>query len=420
MTIRISKKWNDEIFEPALSEWNKTARSKVKSFVLFLLNEQRESNLEGVKKAAKLPTVEVPTSLFASALKSPKTRVKLRQWIVDSGIAVKDDSWVSTGLSEQLHTPVRCNRWHITESEYSHKKTVEVEYVVGENIVRMAVERIKDAEGLKVGEQTFTGQWAVDEFHAGSLSFSDLVKVGQVAKRAKNGPIVKVNRTYDAVALCPKNLRSKCFNGIKEVFDISAACTICAPLAASYLGWNVEFDEFKWDEWTANLQNGETADPYKEIWDRMDKVPGAKWTESTRKTVKRDLQVVLNGDLDVVYEMNSAYKGYEWDNYDARLYHCRKMQWSVYEAVRRINPDLRMAADRCRGEKGEFFRLTTKGEKAIMETLVKELNARGIKAHRVHDALWSNDERLTDKTTARKLVGEILGRYSIRRLFQND
>lgn len=427
MTLTISKDYADRL-DKALQDWRAgPTRERIRAIVLDLLRIQRESPVRGRKLAADADVVLVSSELVRSLLPDSKTRAKFWKWIVAKNLVRKDGSWVSTSLGKSINRDARCNGWHITEPDCALVclETTRMEYDPALAIYGRYRDAILTAEGSIVDGECFTGKWAIADYENGRIDWAAIKEVAKIAKsiihpRKETGKVSC--RDFDTITMACKALRPKCFvnpstgAGLVEVFDIPGAITVTARIAASYLCPDKYGHDGGLPFWADNMANGISKDPYKAIYDAVLALDpktavfgrDAKWCKSVRKTIKMDVQVVSNCD--------SAYLAKCEDAYAARLQGGRpainlRRQWLVWQGMRRSNEYLWRAVLRCKrnGAKDAFYRLHTLGEKMVMSALLDWGKHQGVNFHRVHDAIWCSDERVTG-LSERDLL-KVIGRY---------
>ena len=432
--IEVNKEWYETRLSPALLDWKAgVPREKAKGIVLGLLKLQRECGKTGQKNVLGQAVVSVSSRMVSAFYRDYASQKKFTHWVTKHGLVFKDRSWLNEGLAKELHRETRCDSWHITEPAFGKKKKVTVRYDDNYGIYGIYRKAILKAEGTKVDDaHCFHGEWAIDSYSDGNLPWSDFIEVGKAAHNVIKGQAKTKGpscRVFDAVSMCKKTLRGRCFtdadgNESKEVFDIPAAITFTAPLAMAAFGMSA-FDDVELWNWAYDLSTGTSADPYKHIWrfvydvDAKTNAYGAaqKWTKGVRKTVKMDLQCVSNCNLDYLRECKEEYHRF-FANMGIpdtpRIHQNKRRQWLLYHAALKANKPFGTAvrATKVGGISDAFYRLHTFGEKMIMNLLIKEFKARGIVVHRVHDALWSADKRLTGLTD--KQMDVVVGRIVMR------
>ncbi len=424
MKIKVSKKWYEERLTPALLQWRAgAAREKAKSIILDLLKVQRECGKQGVKNLFGRPVVSVSSRMVSAWYRDYASQKKFIHWVESTGLVLKDRHWVNLDLAKEIGLEPCCDSWHVTEADFSGSK-IEVRSNDTHGLFSIYKKAIDKAEGTKVDDaHFFHGRWAVDSYVAGKMSWTNFVEVGKAAHNVIKGEAKTKGpscRVFDAVSMCKKTLRGRCFtdadgNESKEVFDIPAAITFTAPLALAAFGLS-GFADKDVCEWATALSTGATKDPYETSFQKALELDpktnvfgtGKKWTKATRKKVKIDFQVVSNCDLDYMAKCDDAYNGYLDGNYNVSRN--KRRQWLIWHAIREANKPFAdsIVATKTSGVKDAFYRLHTTGEKMIINVVIKELGKRGIVVHRVHDALWSADKRLTALTD--KQIDALIGR----------
>lgn len=430
----VNKKWLDKLLDTAQA-FRKGPREKFITYVVSLLQQQRDNNwdgchLKGVKNAKGLDVVEVPTKSFNKVFTDSPSRTKARKLIFDNGLAIKDGSYLTTQLADELNEEARCNCWHITEpdKQYDGKK-VPVK-LTSTNVELIDIEQIRkdliESEGKAVDAgNIFRGVWALEAVQRGELEWERFSRVYSVSKMVVEGRVIEKGcRVYDAYTALNRDLRDKCFvnsctgKGVAEAIDLNAAITITTRIAAIALGL-VDGTTQEIYDWCDRLINGTADDEYKRIWegiwtwDAHVNVYGGrgKWTKGVRNKVKQDVQVLCNADDEYIDKCKAAWEKRTWVK-ESWKWRTLCNQWALYNAIRITLPTLYEAIVVCRatGKHDAFFRINTLGEKLLMDTLSKRFGEQGIVVHRVHDALWSSDERLTrlGKAEVSKLVGTII------------
>lgn len=414
MKIKISEEFYMKR-QQALLDWKPGApRIKADSIILGLYKAQKECGKKGLKNLHGKVVVSVSDRMIQAWYPDPTSQKKFRNWVVKWGLVEKDRSWLNASLAKEDGKQPYCDSWHVTAGDCKGKM-IEVEFDDNFGLFGIYKKAIIKAEGKQVDEaHSFHGMWAIDAYAEGKLTFCDFIEVGKAAHNCLKGKVKKgvSCRVFDAVALCKKELRSKCFSGMVEVFDIPGAVTFTAPLAMAAFGMT-SFSDKDAINWATDLAFGASSDPYKRIWKAIyDIDPNTnaygvdhKWTKAIRKTVKMDLQCVANCNLEYISECKEAYEGF-FNN------HCvqqnKRRQWLLLNAIFKANKPLldAIAATKKSGIKDAFYRLHTFGEKMVMNVIIKELKKMGIVVHRVHDALWTSDKRVTQE-----LIGKVLLRF---------
>lgn len=445
MKMLVNKVWYNKLVECSL-EWNHGAREKFVSFILCLLKEQREGdadghNLKGVKNAKGLDVVEVSDKKVANTFSKPLSRIKARRLIFANGLAIKDGSWVSTKLADRLNDSPRNGCWHITEADKEYRgERVEVEFTDKYGCFFHFGEykaAVRAAEGKYVNAtDVFHGMWVLDAYERGEVTWFDFASVARSAQKVLEPPTESKDcRIYDAVALMNHDLRGKCFvnaetgQGMQELFDIPAAITIDAKIAAIALGI-VTGDDNILQTWADQLlRDGVPLDPYKKMfdgiwewdkkatvfreWDADKRVFKERcWTPAVRKDFKVSFQVVDNNTASYLKECCAVYYGKKRvKRPDKRM--CMKRTWAIYKGLERTDKVLFDIVNICSvtGFKDAFYRLHTLGEKMIMDTMIEVFTNAGHTVHRVHDALWTTDKALIDAGPEKitRNVGRIIG-----------
>lgn len=428
-TISISINFNERLNE-ALLDWRSGAsREKAKSIILGLLQLQRECGKMGQKNAFGQAVVSVSSRMISAFYGDYASQKKFRHWVIQHKLVLKDRSWLNQSLAKALNKEIRCDSWHITETKDG--KRIEVQYEENFGLYGIYKRNIEQAQGKAVdAAHHFEGTWAIKDYNSGKLPWSDFIEVGKAAHNILKGKVKSDSpscRVFDAVSLCKKSLRGRCFvdaqgKESKEVFDIPGAITTTAPLGFSaLLGKPSTYRDENLHTWAHNLSVGSASDPYKQIWKKIYEIdPNTnaygtkKWTKAVRKTLKMDIQCVANCDLEYLMKCKKEYHKF-FDNLDIPdngVYQNKRRQWLVWNAIRKANKPLAEAIMWCKasGVKDAFYRLHTMGEKILMNAIIADLKKMGITVHRVHDAIWTSDERLTslNETQMQKLVGMII------------
>ena len=418
--IQLSRHFWEGTFQPALLQWKAgKTREKVKSIVLEMLFRQRKEGHCGHKRLINERCIDVPAWMIREMFADSASQVKFTKWVISTGLVIKDRSWVSCTVAKATGMVPRCDSWHIADPDDSERITVDFYESFG--LFGVYSKALRQAEGMKVQADEFHGVWAIEDYEGGKMSWGDFVEVGNCARNLIKGNTKQKGpsfRVYDAFAMCKKDLRRKCFlgstgRGVEEFSDISGAATFTSTLAAAALGYTSVTDKDV-IRWANHLSWGEPHDPYEQLFNGIKAIDPRtncyrKWDKATRKTLKMDFQCIANCDLAYLRDCGRAYRDY----FNKKKVNANKRrQWLVWKSIEKVNKPLydcilRTKASEC---KGAFFRLHTMGEKMIMEELLKAFNAAGICVHRVHDALWTSDERLlkAGKEQAGKIVGDLI------------
>ena len=440
MKVTVNKRWYEEQLIPASMQWRAgNAREKFVGVVLSLLLVQRESKKTGIKKASSKTVIPVSERMLESIYLFNDSRKKFRRLVLeDFNLIVKDDSWISKSLADKFGYEPRCNTWHITEPDFKGE-VIEIDFNPNTcNLYSTYKKKILETEGTKVNStDEFRGVWAVDAYEKGELSYSDFIEVGKVASNIQKGKVIGKEpscRVFDAVSLCKKTLREKCFVnsstgvGMKEVYDISGAISITAPLALAVLNKG-DYDDSNLYAWALNQSQGKKFDPYEKIFKSMLELDSRdpyksnrEWNSSVRKTLKMDVQCVLNSDEE--YMTRSKLVHDKKIKVNSKEYFRLSRQYLVFEAIKQVNKSLALGAEECRknGIKGNFYRLHTLGEKVIIDTIVKVFKSNGATVHRVHDAIWTTDGRLVSasENQVKMMIGMIFINFLEKKMDYND
>ena len=431
-TIEVNQRWFEERLVPALNEWKKgSPREKAKSVILGLLKLQRECGKTGQKNALGQSVVSVSSRMISAFYRDYASQKKFTHWVTQFGLVLKDRSWLNSGLAKELHRETRCDCWHLTEP--TRGKKLEVQYDDNFGLYGIYKRNIQEAQGQAVDEaHHFEGKWALKEYDAGKMPWVDFIEVGKAAHNVLKGQVKSGSpscRVFDAVSMCKKALRGRCFvdakrNESQEVFDIPGAITTTAPLAFSAMGKS-SYSDKDLHNWAYNLSTGAASDPYKQIWKRIYEIDpntnaygeSHKWTKAVRKTLKMDIQCVCNCDLGYLMECKKEYhKFFDSmgipDKDKPFIHQNKRRQWLVWHAIRKANKPLAEAILWCKasGIKDAFYRLHTCGEKILMNAIISDFKKMGITVHRVHDAIWTSDKRLTslNEIQMQKLIGKMV------------
>jgi len=429
MKITVQKAWYCKL-QDAKSEWNKRAGEKFESIVLGLLKRQREGTsegkLKGTKNAIGLDVVPVSQGEVELIYSDHASQAKFRKLMSDYHLAIKDGSWVAPSLAHQLDTDPKCNTWHITEPDSTEgntsDETIEVEFSDCYGVFKKFPQyrkSILEADGTPINNTTdiFQGIWAIKDYDNGDLKWYDFMAVGQVAEKVLNPPKQKDCRVYDAIALCKKELRPKCFInsitkiGMREFADIPAAITITARVGALGLGITSATDD-DLIQWAKSLDAGTNEDPYEKIyngiwkWDpkctayrdfdpKKHAYGPKKDFQSIRKIVKLDLQYVCNNSGENLKRCAAIYYGKLKCKHGGEYQRARRC-WALYKSLEVTYKPLWEVVNLCNrsGQKDAFYRIHTLGEKTIMDSVADEARKNGFSLHRVHDAFWTTDENL--------------------------
>ena len=425
-TILINKKWNDEVLIPAISQFRtNTAREKVKTFILELLRRQREEPTSGYKLLKDKATVEVPARQIEGVFSDSRTRKKVRRILEQFDVVKKDNSWISQDLSDKLCREPRCNSWRITEPDHPGKHRIEVEYDEDLAILGLYKKEIEQAENKPVNAtDIFKGKWAVEDYNKGKMKYADFIQVGRVAHNINKGVCKPKNpsaRVYDAVALCKKKLRPLCFvnkntgKGMQEIWDINAAIHITATIGYAGLYAKTkhinDIDVVCFGDYISD----KPKDWYKTVFEEMlqfSKVDyyqtNRKWNKSARKTMKVDCQVVFNCDSAYLAKAKSAYECIKDKNVRKSVHFAKSeffrlvRQYCIYLSIQEFAKRNvwdrtffeTIQASKNSSEKSTFYLLHTFGEKMLLTPIIRTLKDRGYTVHRVHDALWTTDNKL--------------------------
>lgn len=403
------------MLEEALLDWKAgSPREKARSISLGSIKAQREGGKKGLKNLHGKAVLPVSDRMIQAWYSDAASQKKFRNWVVKWGLVVKDRSWLNASLAKEDGKQPYCDSWHFTADDFKGKM-IEVEFDDNFGLFGIYKKAIIKAEGTQVDEaHSFHGKWAIDSYAEGKLAFCDFIEVGKAAHNCLKGKVKKgvSCRVFDAVALCKKELRSKCFSGMVEVFDIPGAVTFTAPLAMAAFGMT-SFSDKDAIKWATDMALGASPDPYKRIWKAVYDIDpktnaygvNHKWMKAIRKTVKMDLQCVANCNLEYIADCKAAYEEFFTNHF---ILQNKRRQWLLLHAIGEANKPLLDAIDATKssGVKDAFYRLHTFGEKMVMNVLVKELKKMGIIVHRVHDALWTADKRVSQE-----LIGKVLLRF---------
>ena len=414
MKIRLNKNWYIKV-EDALRNWKTVqSREKFKSVLFGFLLVQRDKKRTGFKKLLGKSVVPVSDRVLREAYHDSSSRSKFRKLLSQYQLIEKDHSYISRELADRLFEEPRCSSWHITEPDYKGE-SIEVQFDLSLGCFGSYSKAIKEAEDMPVNEtDIFKGKWAFDAYQNNEISFAEFMEVGKVASILLHGTKLKSQcscRDYDAVTLCKKTLREKCFinketgKGMHEIFDISGAITFTAPLGSSALLPNeIQFNDSFLKQWSI-MQADSTYDPYLSFFKKMKELDtirdfylsNRKWTKSVRKSLKADVQVVVNCNLEYIESCRKAY--HNEIRLDRREYFSKVRQWILWKSIRQVNKSFFHVALLCKysGVKDAFYRVHTFGEKMIIEYLVKSLKGLGFTVHRVHDALWTTRDDMNEK-----------------------
>lgn len=425
MKIKVYKKFWEKLTLASLCWKPGLTREKFLNIILSLLVIQRESKKVGFKNAEGKTSITVSQRNISSWYKDIASQKKFRRVCQEYGIVVKDHSWVTRNFAESLNQEPRSNLWHITDPECLGE-VIEVELDLDAGLFGIYKKEILKAHGSKVNlTDEFSGSWAIDAYDKGEITFSDFIEVGKVAHNILKGQVKSEKpscRIFDSVSLCKKTLREKVFinsvtkRGMKEVYDIPAAITITAPVGMTALDkGNFTDDEAFW--WADSQEHGILSDPYELIFKKvldLDKrdlyQSNRKWNKSARKILKIDLQIVVNCNSEYLKTCQRAYNGEVY--LKTNEYFSKVRQWVVWNAIQHTHKGFFEAVKKCKdsGISDAFYRLHTFGEKLIMDYAIGKLKDRGITVHRVHDALWTTDDSLLDKSEVEveKVIGKII------------
>lgn len=411
-----------KLLREALPEWKSgSTREKVWSVTLEGAKEQQDSSHKGRKNLFGRPCIPMSSRRLAAVFPDYHSRKKYIQWVTKHGLVVKDRSWVSSSISEKAGQEPYCDSWHFTEPDFKGKR-VKVQFDETLGLFGVAIKSIRKAEGHKVKDNVvFSGVWAIDEYNAGKLKLTDLMEVGKTAHILLKGSIKPKGpscRIFDAFTLCKKDLRSRCFTdstngkGAFELCDLPGAATFTAPLAGAVLGIG-SFQNKDLHSWAYDLRWSVPKDPYKGFFDSIREVDrktnvygeNAKWTKAVRKTMKMDFQCVANCSIDYLIDGKRAYHEFFTDHWVSQN---KRRQWVLFHSIRKRNKALWdcIVATKKSGLRDAFYRLHTMGEKMVMGLVIDHLRSRGYTVFRVHDAIWTCDERLA-KTNFNKVLGQI-------------
>lgn len=430
MKMKFKSKFVERVEEAAL-EWKAgSAREKFRATVYGLARAQREGGQKGLKDALGWSVITVSSKMIAGWYHDTKSQVKFRRVLTEYAIIVKDNSWMSAMLAKDQGKDPYSNSWHFTEPDFTGP-SIEVEYDDNYGLFGFYKREIIKAEGRKVdGANSFHGKWALDAYIDGKEGWEVFYEVGKAAhnvlkRESRKGPSC---RTFDAVALCKKELRGKCFNDgtheMKEVWDIAGAITITALVGSAALGVEHSIQNKHFITWADNLSVGSSPDPYERIWKTIYEIdPNTnaygtkrKWTKAIRKTIKTDVQCVANCSIEYLKECERAYREFFTER---KVKQNLRRQWLVWQAIKKCKKELADAIHLTKESrvKDGFYRLHTLGEKTMMEVLIEDFRKAGIVVHRVHDALWTSDERLT--SLSEKSMGVLVGKMFLK-CFKGD
>ena len=420
--ISFSENYFLENIQPFLNEWRlKSTRDKLMNWLLSCVWLQDNFPKKGHKYAMGLPVIEIGDKDISTLFRDIHSQTKFRRLVRQYRIARPDGSWVAKNISDKGN-PVRCNAWHFMHRDALGKNKVKFAfdpYNATHGIHAVMVDAIAKAEGTVVNDKyVFNGAWAVEDWKAGKLTWDDLKEVYKTALLCKRTAKEVDFRTYDAISLSKKEVRSRCFRSVSdgqtiaEVVDFNAAALACSVVASVPLFKSKKLTGFG----KLNDLNDETVlrlasrlhfkseeDAYKAIWEEarsMDPHSGAlprKWTPSARKTVKNDMTILLNYSTEEIAACRTAYL---MNFRRVKTQINKRRQWLLWTALKRVNPTAWTVAQACRmtGQSNLFFLFYTCGEKILIERVQKYLASKGVETTRVHDALWSSDARVKKAT----------------------
>ncbi len=427
MYIKINKEWNDRLSKALLAWKPGRTRDKAKGIVLDLLRIQREAPERGHRYSKGDAVVPVSTVTVRSLYADNPSRIKFAKWVEECGLVKKDRSWVSVAFSKSSGQKTRCDGWHITEPDLYivTPETVRVEFDPDCGMYGRYKDAILRAEGRLVAGEVFHGAWAVDDYDTGRIEWREFAEVSKIAnsilKGRDGGKPKKVScRVFDSIALSMKSIREKCFKdpktgcGMQEIFDIAGAITFTGPLGASALDGR----RFRppVEGWASGLADGTLQDPYKRVCEAVFDIDphttvfgrDPRWNKSIRKTVKTDMQVISNCDSAYLDKCERAYLDFLGSRKKGINY---RRQWLLWCALRRVNSRMYKTICQCKanGTKDSFYRVHTLGEKMVMSAILQFFRSNGYRVHRVHDALWTTDERLIK--LGESAIAKRIGKY---------
>lgn len=424
--ICVSESWYRTVLIPFLDEFKAVSlKRKVCSAVLGMLEHQRTRGELGRKTLYDKYCIPVSKDDLTGLFSKWSTCKKFCHLSVEMGVVRKDGSWVSPSIAKKAGKEPYSNSWHVTEPDTECKRHVEVEYDENLSLVGACLKDIRKAEGFDFNGDRFSGAWAIDGYIAGKVDWSDLVEVRKCARMLLRGAKPKNGepafRTFDAFTQCRRDIRSKCFTSKRfpgehprEVFDLHGSFSFTSVLAAaSLMGGTLPFRDRDLYEWADNLRDGSPSDPYRWVWSGMlDADPhtncvGHEWTDDVRDKVKKSVNVALNCDMAMIEKAYNAYHGFFKGE---RVSKQSRRLWLAFIGIKETNPALWEVMLRSKSAElhNAFYWLGVMGEKMVMDLLVTELEKAGYSVHRVHDAIWTSDPRLTGKASFDKVVGRIL------------
>lgn len=427
MTIHIElpKAYWDR-FQGFLAEWRlQSTRDKLKQFFMSAIWVQQNTDRRGTKMALFKPVVEVSDRIVSALFSDIRSQTKFRKLVRIHRLVVKDRSWVAGNISAKDNRR-KCDGWHFTFAESADKdsnQTVRLEFdpfnaKYGMHMTML--DEILRSDGIVVNDNfVFKGKMAIDDWKAGKLEFDDLKEVYKTALQCRKPGKDSGFRSYDAISLSAKSVRTRYFvdaagKPVFEAVDFNGAALACSKVAAMVLfhskALNTGFGDLNrlsdkdllgmaYDLW-----KHPERDVYEQLWEaarKIDFFSGAlprKWTKSARKTIKQDVTIVLNYSLE---ELAACRMAYLVNLHGGRkVQHNKRRQWLLWMALKQVEPTAWYVSQACRmtGDQSLFFNFYTMGEKMLISAVRRKLESEGVECTRVHDAVWTSDERVKRTT----------------------
>ena len=420
-TTTISLQCFEQKLSPASLEWRAgPTREKFLSFVLSNIDYQRKHSHPGAKMALGLPCIYISAAQLRHAYKDQQSRAKLQRVLLQYGLIKKDRSWVSQAIAKKAGVESHSDSWHFVDPEDTD--TIELRY--GGDFSQYGWHKacIMEMEGVQKDGLTFHGAWAVEAYSSGSLCWQDFIQVAIAARKFDSPTSSKDCRVFDAVTLCKKEFRDKCF-GLHECLDIRGSASWTAPIALSIFNDNGRSDKELFN-WAYDMEQGCVRDPYKLYYNAaIDRDPHTtalgklKWDDKKRKRIKDEVNCLENYSQEKIRSCKEAYDAFFKDPHNPRKY-LQRGKWVLLAGIQKADKPLynTIFLTKQKNLHNGFYRLSTAGEKIIMSFAMDVLRKQGYKVYRVHDALWTSDAAL-DNRTVEGLLGKALQLFLKQRQF---